>query len=71
MSRKCADDARYVVVRLEDGLGHGIFVQVYIGERFVLLVAKLFEDVCLTYLTGSVKLKPTSRAAQKTEPISG
>ena len=27
------------------------------GKRFVLLVAKLFEDVCLTYLTGSVENK--------------
>ena len=57
MSRECADDARDVVVRLEDGFGNCIFVQVYIGDVFVLLAAKLFKDVCLAYLTGSVKHK--------------
>ena len=55
MSRKGADDTRDVVVWFEDRFGDGILVQVYIGERFVLLVAKVFEDVCLTYLTGTVK----------------
>ena len=43
------------MLRLEDGLGHGIFVQVDVGEVFVLLAAKLFENVGLAYLTGTVK----------------
>jgi len=57
MSREGADDARDVVVRLKDRFGYCIFVQVYIGERFVLLAAKLFKDVCLAYLSGSIKYK--------------
>ena len=57
MRRKGADDTRDVVVWFEDRFGDGILVQVYIGKRFILIVAKLFEDVCLTYLTGSVKNK--------------
>ena len=43
MSRKGADDTRDVVVWFEDRFGDGILVQVYIGKRFVLLVAKLFK----------------------------
>ena len=57
MCGKGADDAWNVMIGFEYGFGHGILVQIDVGEVLVLPAAELFKDVCLAYLTCAVKNK--------------
>ena len=55
VSGKGTDDATDIVVRLEDGFGHGILVEVDISDTFVLVGSELFEDVGFAHLSGTIK----------------